>query len=533
MKKKLWIWGLGLTMLLCGLQFLFGSSPADGKKSFSKESFTIESEASMPAPAKKYSLKKKVYYFSTVKKRYVLDQDATSLSFSWGGHTVDLSREPREGYVLSEVYINGESVPVDTSQYVIMGNTEVVYYYMVLPLCRQTYRYYRYNPSKGAYELDRTTGEVVSGGIYYTTKISFEEEKYHVQEIYHNSEKITPLENFTYVTTGNSEIDVYLYPNRTMIEYYDEAQNRLGTQTFLYGEKKKLLDCSLKKTGYEFAGWRGTVKGENRLFQAQEEFTTPYTEDMATIRLVAEFKPMEYRVMLKYHSQSSGQGTVYSAGQHLWSDVFTIWKQGDLPEPVKDATLLGWSLKPEQNTVQYRQGQELSTKTLYLGAKSYSLVNPEEKDAVIELYPLWDRAPVVKTSHIYISGKDAESGKITKQYLYRQLEAVDPEEGTLALLTEEEDEMPGVSFPDYQESDFTAGKAGSFSLTVMARDSGGNEVTSRMICTIVESDGAYLGKVKKVRFISKEYLDTLSEDSVWRTNEQYHTLLEKVLEKAS
>lgn len=528
MKKKIWKLGIGLTILLCGFQFLMGAGGVKGT-----ERFTIESRASLPSPVKKRSIRKWYYYYNVKRKRYEKNTDETELCFALGGFTTDISCGPREGYVLKKMYVNGESVPIDTTQYYVTGNLEVEFYFDRLPSCNQVYRYYTYNPKKSTYQLDRSIRDSMPGGIYYTTRISFDEQKYHIQKIMFNGSEKAEVGDFTYLTTGDNEIDVYLYPNRTILEFYDDTGKRAGTQTVLYGEKTKLMANTLKKPCYQFVGWKGTILGETRMFQDQEEFETPYTEDLTILKLVAEWKPMEYRITLRYHSDTGPSAATYVAGPYEWEDSFCIWQQSSFPKAVEDAVLLGWTMQPDQKEVRYQTGQLLSTRTLFYEAREQSMTDPEKTEQMIDLYPLWDRAPVLKISHVYISSKDARDGKITKQYLYQQLKAVDPEEGELALLAQEDSGAAGISFPDYRGSLFLEGQTGDVKITVKARDSGGNEVMEQMVCSIVDSNGSYLGKMKRVRFISKEYLDTLDEDSVWRTNRQYVRLLEEVLEKAS
>ena len=67
----------------------------------------------------------------------------------------------------------------------------------------------------------------------------------------------------------------------------------------------------------------------------------------------------------------------------------------------------------------------------------------------------------------------------------------------------------------------------SLSVTYRAEDKAGNITTKRVMVYLVDTTGEEC-ETGKVRFISEEYLDTLAENSIWRTKE-YAQKLAKAL----
>lgn len=161
---------------------------------------------------------------------------------------------------------------------------------------------------------------------------------------------------------------------------------------------------------------------------------------------------------------------------------------------------------------------------------------PEEKKGVpyINMYAVWDEFPQIKASDLYFPLSFAQNGTLTQEYLLGFAEATDKElenvtdaKGTIPA---GEDSARGTVFciSDYQESDFTGAESSmSITITYCAKDQAGN-ITSKMVTVHLADTGAREYDNGKVRFISEEYMDTLPEKSVWRT-EEYGAVLNKVL----
>lgn len=157
-----------------------------------------------------------------------------------------------------------------------------------------------------------------------------------------------------------------------------------------------------------------------------------------------------------------------------------------------------------------------------------------EKTPYVNLFVIWDEFPQIKASDLYFSTEEARSGRLTQDYLLglaeatdRELEGVTDEKGTVRHGEDPENNTSFVIM-DYREEDFT-GAEGNMSLTITytARDAVGNETKKTVTVHLIDTAAKDYDK-GKVRFISKEHIDTLGEKSIWRT-EEYAAILERAL----
>lgn len=158
----------------------------------------------------------------------------------------------------------------------------------------------------------------------------------------------------------------------------------------------------------------------------------------------------------------------------------------------------------------------------------------DEKMPYVNLFAVWDEFPQIKAGDMYFSISKANSGALTQEYLLglaqatdKELEGVTDEKGTISP---GEDTKHNTLFfiRDYREEDFTGAEGNiSMTLTYCAKDNVGNE-TRKMVTVHLVDTAAKDYKTGTVRFISKEHMDTLSENSVWRT-EEYAAVLNSVL----
>ncbi|MDE6904667.1 MAG: S8 family serine peptidase [Lachnospiraceae bacterium] len=158
----------------------------------------------------------------------------------------------------------------------------------------------------------------------------------------------------------------------------------------------------------------------------------------------------------------------------------------------------------------------------------------DEKQPFVNLYVIWDEFPQIKAGDLYFSLEEAKKGCLTQDYLLGFAEASDKE---LVGVTDEkgtispgEDRKHNTSFwiSDYREEDFTGAEENmSLTITYCARDTVGNETRKMVTVHLVDiSPRDY--KKGKVRFISQEHIDTLPENSLWRTQE-YAAVLKRTL----
>lgn len=162
-------------------------------------------------------------------------------------------------------------------------------------------------------------------------------------------------------------------------------------------------------------------------------------------------------------------------------------------------------------------------------------ISANEKTPFVSFYAVWDQYPQIQAADLYLPLSDARAGVLTEAYLLNLAEAMDEELKSDAnrkgLLKPGKDAAANTSFtiPDYQASDFTdAEHEMRMTITYRAEDAVGNVATKTVSVHLADTSGKEYA-AGKVRFISKEHLDTLAENSVWRTG-KYAEKLEQVLE---
>lgn len=259
-------------------------------------------------------------------------------------------------------------------------------------------------------------------------------------------------------------------------------------------------------------------------------------------------------------------GGIKKKEQYFLKDAKVSFKDSITGEEIYEdttQTVVGWSLKNDNNqSTMYPAGASYSTEELLLEAmKQGNLTSgsPAEayesypkggvktgidetayltgSDIFVNLYAVWDKGAVIEAYDLYYTLADAQAGVISEEELLSQAAAYDEElktdqnpDGEMAHGT---DKAKNTSFTvsDYSESDFTSfTKSGKVSITYEAVDAAGNHTKRMVDVHIIDPDAKNMLKAKgDIRFISSKYLDTLREDSVWRTEEEYKNLLNETL----
>lgn len=149
---------------------------------------------------------------------------------------------------------------------------------------------------------------------------------------------------------------------------------------------------------------------------------------------------------------------------------------------------------------------------------------------VITLYAVWDQYPQILAADLYVPLEDAQNGSLTEEYLLGRAKATDEELksgiNTEGRLKPGMDTASGTTFAvaDYLAEEFTqASGEMSFTLTYRAQDKAGNAAVKMIRVHLVDTSGKIRDR-GKVRFISEKYIDTLAEDSVWRSGAYADTL---------
>ncbi len=157
-----------------------------------------------------------------------------------------------------------------------------------------------------------------------------------------------------------------------------------------------------------------------------------------------------------------------------------------------------------------------------------------EKTPFVNLYARWDEYPQIHATDCYVSLADAKDGILTEAYLLSLAEATDEElksdENPRGVMKSGENKKDKTSFTilDYQKEDFLEVEdQTSLTVTYRAKDRVGN-VTTKMVRVYFADTSGKQKNGGSVRFISKEYADTLAKNSIWRTGD-YAKKLERTL----
>ena len=179
---------------------------------------------------------------------------------------------------------------------------------------------------------------------------------------------------------------------------------------------------------------------------------------------------------------------------------------------MEEATFLGWSLSVLDDTVTYCDGEELA-------------LNLKTSNVALDLYGVWDFAPEVILPDLYFSKMELLSKVDIGKYIV-----------SFCTLSDEEDENFGtakpVTFLTDLKQEIKAISEGWISYCIKVEDNAGNTVEKWGRFYVIDVWPQKLGSQKdEFRFISAEYLETLSEDSIWLTDPLYHRMLVQCLQK--
>ena len=205
---------------------------------------------------------------------------------------------------------------------------------------------------------------------------------------------------------------------------------------------------------------------------------------------------------------------------------------GEAVKQTRTGKVAGWMKGETESGRLYQKGQQEAVMTLSDGIPG-----------AVELTAAWDMGPTVEAYDLYYSLEEAQSGYITEEELLRQATATDEvvytdAEGNLARKTVEinagTDETAGTVFKvwDYLPEDFTYfDSSGSVSETYYVQDSAGNVTKYKIIVHIVDTTPRDTSpSTGRARFISKKYLWTLDENSIWVKNNEYAQTLRECLD---
>ena len=280
------------------------------------------------------------------------------------------------------------------------------------------------------------------------------------------------------------------------------------------------------KTGYTFAGWNTVPDGSGTSFADQQEVKNLTAEKKGTVTLYAQWRANSYTIHF------DGNGAVEGAME----DVSAIYDQDVILPPNQfirttdqgESVFTGWSV--DSGTYEAEFADQETVKNLTV-----------EDGAVVTLYAIWDDCPQIEAADRYFSLDFAQQGKITEEELLSTASAQDREDGTLENRTGAQTAESGIngslSLYGYAATDFTGmTDSGSVSMTYKATDSIGNTVYKTVTVYITNTEPLAQTDFQYTRFISEKYYEAdyenggLHPESVWKSNPEYRSILEKAFE---
>ena len=226
------------------------------------------------------------------------------------------------------------------------------------------------------------------------------------------------------------------------------------------------------RTGYTFTGWNGT-----------------YTNVTSNRTITAGYRINTYTVTFNSNGGSAVPSRVVTYG-----DVV-----GRPSDPTKaNHKFMGWYTSLSFNAAYNFNSAVTSSFTLYAR---------------------WDERPTIKAEDIVIFEK-AYTPEKWKQVRMEDVTASDKEDGNIT----------GKIKVPYDNVDLN--NQGEYKVRYEVTDSAGNKVTKEVKVTVISSKPPEENTYKRIRSISKEYVDTLNVKSLWRVNADMSSLLTTTLNKA-
>ena len=269
------------------------------------------------------------------------------------------------------------------------------------------------------------------------------------------------------------------------------------------------------KEGYEFEGWTGS-NGDT----PQETVTIP-KGSTGDLNYVANWKPIQYVIHFDGNGATSGSTPDVTG---TYDEDVTIPENGfERETDTGKSKFLGWSTDPNSTDPEYKPGDVVKNLT-------------NVKDEVITVYAIWDDCPNIEAHDLYYTLTQAQNGDITENELLSYAKATDREDGEISPGADLE---KGTAFTvwDYQAEDFLNFQhEGSVTETYQVIDSQGNISKKQITVYVVDTTPKEVANAGTTRFINKKYFNKtalnggLADDSLWRTDAEYNSILRSALE---
>lgn len=269
------------------------------------------------------------------------------------------------------------------------------------------------------------------------------------------------------------------------------------------------------KEGYEFEGWTGS-NGDT----PQKTVTIP-KGSTGDLNYVANWKPIQYVIHFDGNGATSGSTPDVTG---TYDEDVTIPENGfERETDTGKSKFLGWSTDPNSTDPEYKPGDVVKNLT-------------NVKDEVITVYAIWDDCPDIEAHDLYYTLTQAQNGDITENELLSYAKATDREDGEISPGADLE---KGTAFTvwDYQAEDFINFQhEGSVTETYQVIDSQGNIFQKQITVYVVDTTPKEVANAGTTRFINKKYFNKtalnggLADDSLWRTDAEYNSILRSALE---
>ncbi len=343
---------------------------------------------------------------------------------------------------------------------------------------------------------------------------------------------ITITKTMTYTACSEGmDLKIWYFRNTSNMDFKHEIQ------VIYYGvEGQKLTDFKWKRIGYYQTGWKIKKTGLGADYYIDQEVNDAWIiEHAPELKLYANWSPNRYTVVF---DKNMGWTDDNNESQIMLEKAVNYQENLTMPECETNATLpafLGWSTEADALLPEYYVQDEVAVSTL---AKAVGVKYSD--GAQIVLYAVWDQMPAITAEDIYVSLQSAQEGNVTEDWLYMHARATDKEDGSI---------LPGIHesnyfvLQGYDAEKYTQAKGeGTVLETFSVKDSSGN-ICNRTIKVHLVDTTIHLEQESEgnIRFISMEYFmdenggllsreeGGLEEDSVWRCEEAFLTLLREVL----
>ncbi|MCR4955417.1 MAG: hypothetical protein K6A30_01875 [Lachnospiraceae bacterium] len=407
------------------------------------------------------------------------------------------------GYEVAFMKFDGVSTLYgDRARIVMLTDHRIDVYMRPAPKYQQMVYYYKIQKNGGR-KLFSSRSEMVSRGSYFRVPFITPPIGWHVAYGYHYGTIFQ--EGYGYTVGGDNVLEIYMDVNRNYVDFHLEKEGgQLGRQTLYYDseQKVKLKEPEQQKPGYQFMGWKGEVFGREVFYPKDEPVMAPYSDDGHVIDLYPVWEKEFENLYVEYN----GNGVAYKSVAYGFAEQCKLAEEQTYDFSFEEeGKLLGWSFWPGKKETDYLIGETVDAIELFEKAKKLGAYKRRGKDVTISFYVVRDNAPKILVYPAYISLAEAQEGKITKEYLCSLIKIRDEDDAIVPTLE------------GYEETLFINGKDKDvLTLTVVAKDSRENVSKEEWTVFLVGAGGKHGRREGRIRFISKEYMGTLAENSVWR-----------------